>query len=332
MNEPDPHPVGWATIKQETKDGLTVQPCDYRGGEDRDRGSATFSLGTAVIRASALGNCVQALQWSLQAATGSQPAERVGPPPMMQVAMEESADLESDVLEKLKRPGVHITDPSTRAAYLNGVIVTGTTDALEITKEARLLEVKTVGSALFEKLPAVLRSDPDSLFHPKHPLGEKYRWQATAYELLYRHPLDFILHLKADGELVGEPLRISDWVRVPRSIVAEKLRLILDDWDEEISCTGKGDWCEWENMHQLPVLSIQDKVNELLELQMDAKQLQAQIVDMKAVISHDVREMGGRAVTEKGTKLTWVETHVREENPREYDRKYLKITPPKGKK
>ena len=110
--------------------------------------------------------------------------------------------------------------------------------------------------------------------------------------------------------------------------------LLQYDLSQEYDCTGDSDWCPWAEKHTRPAVSdeARDWFRKWQSHKQAAEAEQKLADEFKSKVIAEVREKGGKCVisTSDGeVKLTWVETHVVEEKPREYTRRYLNVSKPK---
>lgn len=281
--------------------------------------------GKVRFRASAVGGCPVALAWDLRDSRGYDidlPGQN-GFPENVQIAMDESSALESHTLDLLNDGGWNLTEcqePNNRE-FAGGMVLEGTVDA--ITDKGELVEIKTVGDSLY----AELQKSSDLDWRDCSSLAQKYRWQVASYRLIYDKPVHLAVAKKKNGALTGEFFVIdSESMSIPSKddLVTRMSEVIELAGQKDLSCTG-GELCKWENRHSRPTVDVGADLTLLRIQEATVKQINADIRELREKISAAVRDVGGKAEC-NGVKLTWVETHVVEKKPREYDRNYLKIT------
>jgi len=277
------------------------------------------------VRASSLGHCDVALAWDLQHQMGMLGnVKPLPPPPPMQQAMDDSSSLEEqaiDILRDAYPDTALISNEEVFSKEVGDVVVTGTPDVLTT---HQVFEVKCMGKATYQKFK-------------EDTIWETYLTQGGAYNLLTGLPVTMAIFEKHEGALTGEyfeqPLA-AEW-----SYVAEQAAKHLADMDLEqaIKCPGESDWCPWSELHSRPeceewVKTALDTIKTMTE---GRTVLDDEIREEKERIAAHIRELGGTAqlTTKDGVhKFKWVETHVIEKKPREYDKKYLHHSKPKPKK
>lgn len=296
--------------------------------------------GAVEFRASSLGNCMIGLAWDLRASRGldKELAGPVGIPARVQEAMDESSALERQALDLLADRYPHLDLVELQLPFskllVNPNDLTGPKARLRGTADAMtgnnltIVEIKTVGEKLFHELEAT-RGTP---WQDCPPLVKKYRWQVGGYRLLYDRLVQLAVVKKNKGGLTGETFIFTPDAPNPIQIMERMFGVIKLADMGELSCTGGDGLCKWEARHHRPQVQMAVELMELRKLEAEAKDLAFRIKNLRGEIAEEVKANGGKAqvVTTEGTwKLAWVETHVKEKEPREYDRKYLSISGPK---
>ena len=294
--------------------------------------------GAVEFRASSLGNCMIGLAWDLRASRGEDKelAGPVGIPPRVQEAMYESSALERQSLDLLADKYTHLNmvelqvPVSKKWLGVHGLVrLMGTADAMKGDGSV-IIEIKTVGAKLYEDLLA----SRDKAWQECSPLVRKYRWQAGAYRVIYDRTVKLAIVKKAKGGLTGDMFMFTPDLPTLDEILGRMNGVVNLASMGELSCTGGDGLCKWEARHHRPQVQMATELMELRKLEAEAKDLSFRIKELKGAIAEEVRATGGKAevTTTEGTwKLAWVETHVVEKEPREYDRKYLSIRGPKPK-
>lgn len=236
----------------------------------------------------------------------------------------------------------------------NRLVTSGNTDGIMVWSEGaseQLVEIKVVGKGTFEYVHAV---DVLNVGLPGLPdLLNKYIWQVSVYAHMglpadarfrfeqRRRPMNLVFCEKDKGSLTGQMKVFSTFNGkldlIPADSIREQLKLVHQlvkaslDSGMPPSCTGGSDWCQFSELHARPEIRPGKKLELLLALKEQRKKIELRIKDIDRQLIEEVQEVGGKAVTPDGTKLTYVTQHVKEKEPREYDRTFLKITPPKEK-
>ena len=281
------------------------------------------------FRSSALGGCETSLAWDLRESKGfdSDLPGQTPFPQNVQIAMDESSALESHVFDLLADgnwPLIECQEPVSRE--FGNLVLEGTVDGMAEHGEY-FVEIKTVGESLFNEI----LSSSDKPWQECSPLVQKYRWQVGCYHLLYGKPIHLAVALKKNGKLDGS-FHVMEWgdFSVPsKQEIVDKMSTIVElalEGDEPLRCTG-GELCKWQDRHSRPEIEVGKQLT-LLRIQEEmAKSVNEEVRQLREEIAELVQSVGGKAECQ-GVKLTWVQTHVVEKKPREYDRNYLKITWP----
>ena len=288
---------------------------------DRDRRSASLDGDGLIVRASALGMCPVALAWVAKG------GEETPPPSFVQAAMDESSSLEQAAMESLADQWDLGEWGGAVPSATNGkeLVLEGCTDYA--TENEGMIEVKTVAESTYNDLVKQMGLSPED----RNGLAAKYTWQMSAYRVMYGQNVALGLVEKNNYGLTGRNDLLTP-VLYTAEAVWDRLRHVKELAEgDELQCDGTSGWCVAETLCKPePVeLDVDLDVNLITTLKARADAAAAELREAKAGLEEQVRAAGGRAITPKGTKLTWVETHVVEKKPREYDRKYLKITPRK---
>lgn len=293
---------------------------------DYERPNAQVVDGVVHVRASAAGSCQVALLWDMQASEGLIDSRPSPPPPQMVEAMEDSKSLEEQAIDLLRDymtrqdEAVVITSNQQTASYVaDDFVISGTPDAYS--SDGIIYEIKCMG-------PDTYRQFVDG------GVWEKYLMQCGAYELIEGMPVELVVFEKVKGALTGQFEIIpvdSEW---SNKVFKRVMDLAKVDLREYQTCTGDSEWCPWTEWHTRPQLESEcvQAYNEWQELKEAIATLTVEMNEKKAVVEQAVKELGGKAGIETSDgeiKLTWVETHVKEKQPREYDRKYLNVSKPK---
>lgn len=333
---------------------------------DRDRPPAVYRQRTdcLVLRASSLGNCPVALAYHALWMAGSDaigvtiPGRPAGPPPQMLEEMKISASLEDQARDLFRDQQKTVAEPVeegwTKLIFLDpqgepplriaGLILSGTPDGvLQFGDRDVIQEIKCLGTRTFEQFVAIL-SEPEvtTIENCGSKLLAKYLWQLGAYNLLHHSRgtfsnMELLLAEKVNGQLTGRVatfLSHTDFTVPSSDEVMDRVNQIITTMlevaaePEGAHCAGTGDWCPWEHLHQRPLLIGGRRLELLDALKERSKMAEKEYRQLYDEIAAEVRDLGGKAEY-NGTLLTWVESHVKEKQPREYDRKYLKITRPK---
>ena len=288
---------------------------------DRERPSAVLDDdGMLHVRASAWGGCLNALAY---VAGGG---ERTAPPEFLQQAMDESGSLEDQAMALVADDQNWDSDyhhPDYGSFTLGSVVLEGGTDFEH--GDGFMVEIKTVGEKLYDELLEQFQKSWDQ----RTGLAVKYTWQLAAYRTIYELPMRLGLAEKDRHGLTGRATAIEDTRPPTGADVIDRIKELkaLVDADE-LQCDGQSGWCEAEMLckPEPVVLDVDIDLNLISALKAKAVAAADAHREAQDALAAKVREAGGRAVTPEGHKMTWVETHVVEKKPREYDRRYLKIT------
>ena len=288
---------------------------------DRDRPSAVLDEdGVLHVRASAWGGCLNALAYVAKG------GERTPPPEFLQQAMDESGSLEDMAMALVADDQSWNSDywhPDYGTYQLGNVVLEGGTDFEHA--GGFMVEIKTVSEKLYDELLAEFQKP----WEKRTGLAVKYTWQLAAYQQIYGKPLRLGLAQKDKHGLTGRATAIEDTRRPTGADVVERTQELMALVESDgLKCDGQSGWCEAELLckPEPVVLDVDIDLNLISALKAKAVAAADAHREAQDALAEKVREAGGRAVTPAGHKMTWVETHVVEKKPREYDRRYLKIT------
>lgn len=280
------------------------------------------------FRSSAIGGCAVSLAWDLRESIGldSDLPEQKSFPQNVQIAMDESSALESHVFDLLSDNGWNIEEcQDPQFVEFGDCVLEGTVDGRDA-EGLFYAEIKTVGTNLYDEI----KKSEDLEWHECPPLVQKYRWQVASYNLIYGGaPIYLFVAEKKNGALTGN-FYVQQWgdISLPdKREIVDKMALVIEAASQDdLRCVG-GELCKWDDRHSRPSVDAKKQLTLLRYAEDRAKQANEEVRKLKEEISSKVQNVGGVAEC-AGVKLTWVSTHVVEKKPREYDRKYLKITWP----
>lgn len=319
---------------------------------------------TWVLRASSIGGCPVGLAYSVVSQEPKTEFAGIMPQPpdeWLQGAMDESAALEQQALdlwidEMKSQVGAEVTvydHIDLRCELgLGSDIVAGTIDFPVAVNWPRgrpqdfTVEIKVVGADLFEQMKEAQRAP----FHTLTGLPRKYMAQCGVYRWAIGNHVMLVVAEKAKGALTG---RVS-WSHYAGTGNADEryipnvddLRLMVEEVEQAVmtlrqdgkaQCPGGGDAkCKWANWcHVVEELDKDEQraYEEYLIAKASAEEYAARFDSAKHELTAIVRAKGGRAVSQGGDKITWVEQHVEESTRtvKAHDRKFLKVTPNKEK-
>jgi len=297
--------------------------------EGRERPSVQKNGDVVHLRASALGGCETGLVWAIRNGLSETP-----PPPFVREAMDDSSSLEEQAFQLMcDRQHLDATEwmeSCPGETWINGWTITGGTDR-EHPDDNAIVEIKCMS----EKASEDLKKQFDLPWEKRTGLALKYSWQLAAYERIHRPDEEkywFCVAEKKNGSLTGEL-----WTKLLQPVydypthshLVAKINRLQEA--EPVRCTSfDSSWCPYSECHDdLPVLDIDLELNLISVLKQKKAAAESELKEVQARVAEQVQAEGGKARSTNGTKLTWVEAEVKEKKPREYTRRYLKITPRK---
>ena len=287
---------------------------------DYQRASAAVVDGVFTLRTSALGGCPA----GLRAESEGRVPKLNAPPPRMQKAMDDSSDLEEHAIDIIRDETPNLKIVSNHETVLRGMpsigaALTSTPDAyaVGVAGNHRAIEVKCMAPSTYEEW------DEDDY----STVWEKYRWQVAGETYVTRLPTDLWVFEKKDGGLTGAfkcwPAQVQyDFSEID---VFTRVENIMNAPDE---CPGQGEWCPYESFHSRPKVHVAQLLTQRDELRDRIADLSSRLSDINDQLAKEVKAVGGKAICETSTGdylLSWVDTHVVEKKPREYDRRYLAV-------
>ena len=274
-----------------------------------------------VVRASAVGRCQTQLVWDIQSSMGLLDHAPSPPPIQMQEAMDESAALEQqaiDLLSDNNHAPIMAVSTTLERQVAPDMWLTGTPDATDGTN---IWEIKCMGGKLYEEF---IEGEP----------WDSYYMQCGSYALLTGKPVYLAIFEKHQGGLTGKWFVREVPFKWQEQVLAAMNELNQVDLNADHTCPGQSGWCPWESRHSRPALNHQATSAYLKWQQTKAEvaMLTKRLNEQKAIVESFVQDQGGKCQVQTSdglVKLTWVETHIVEDKPREYDRKYLNVSKPK---